>query len=206
MAEPPAGYIRVEGTNRLPVPGATRVGSAEPTEHLSVSIRLRRRPGAPPLPDPSRAGGAMSREEFAATYGADPADIARVEAFATSHGLTVEETSIPRRTVVLAGTVAQVGEAFGVDLGHYRVGETSYRGREGHVHVPADLAPLVEGVFGLDNRQQARPLFRQADATAAATAQATQALTPPQVAKLYSFPDGVNAAGECIGLLEFGGG
>jgi hypothetical protein len=40
-------------------------------------------------------------------------------------GLTVEEASVPRRTVVLAGTVAQVGEAFGVDLGRYQVGETS---------------------------------------------------------------------------------
>ena len=206
MAEPPAGYVRVEGTSRSPVPGATRVGPAESAERLSVSIRLRRRPGAPPLPDPSRSaaavGGGLSREEFAATYGADPADIARVEAFASGHGLTVEERSIPRRTVVMAGTVAQMGEAFGVDLGRYQVGETSYRGREGHVHIPAELAPLVEGVFGLDNRQQARPLFRRA----AGPAQATQALTPPQVAQLYNFPAGVNAAGECIGLLEFGGG
>ena len=144
----------------------------------------------------------MSREEFAATYGADPADIARVEAFAGNHGLAVEEASIPRRTVVLAGTVAQMGEAFKVDLGRYQVGETSYRGREGHVHVPAEIASLVEGVFGLDNRQQARPLFRQATGPA----QATQALTPPQVARLYNFPASVSAAGECIGLLEFGGG
>ena len=52
MTEPPAGYARVEGTNRSPAPGATRVGAAEPTEEMSVSIRLRRRPGAPALPDP----------------------------------------------------------------------------------------------------------------------------------------------------------
>ena len=204
MAEPPAGYRRVEGTNRSPVPGATRVGPAEPTERISVSIRVRRRTGAPPLPDlarsPAPAGGVVSREEFAATYGADPADIERVEAFANEHGLTVEETSIPRRTVVLAGTVAQMGEAFAVDLGQYQVGETTYRGREGHVYAPEELAPLVEGVFGLDNRQQARPLFRQAD-----PAQVTQALTPPQVAQLYGFPTGISAAGQCIGLLEFSG-
>jgi kumamolisin len=205
MTEPPAGYARIEGTNRSPVPGATRVGPAEPTEQMSVSIRLRRRPDAPPLPDPSQAappGGGMSREEFAATYGADPADIARVEAFGSEHGLTVEETSIPRRTVVLAGTVEQMSDTFAVDLGRYQVGETSYRGREGHVHVPEELAPLVEGVFGLDNRQQARPLYRQA----ADPAQAVTALTPPQVAQLYDFPVGMNAAGQCVGVIEFGGG
>jgi Pro-kumamolisin, activation domain/FG-GAP-like repeat len=206
MAEPPAGYARIEGSSRAVVPGARRVGPAEPTQPLSVSIRLRRRPDAPPLPDPARvataAGAIMTREQFAATYGADPADIARVEAFAREHGLTVGETSIARRTVVLEGTVAQMSEAFKVELSHYQAEETSYRGREGHVHIPDELAPLVEGVFGLDNRRQARPLFRRA----AEPAQATQALTPPQVAQLYNFPAGLSAAGETIGLLEFGGG
>ena len=206
MPEPPAGYILVEGTNRSPLPGATRAGPADPGEHLSITIRLRRRPGAPPLPDPSRATGSagefMSRAEFAATYGADPADIEQVEAFANAHGLTVEETSIARRSVVLAGTVAQMEQAFGVDLGRYEVGETSYRGREGYVHLPAELGPLVEGVFGLDNRQQARPLFRQATGTA----QDVLVLTPPQVAQLHNFPSDVTASGQCIGLLEFGGG
>src|ERR1700733_8048547 len=97
MTELPAGYVQVQGTNRSPAPGATRVGSAEPAEQMSVSIRLRRRPGAPALPD--------------------PADIERVEAFGREHGLTVEEASVPRRTVRLGGTVAQMSDAFGVDLG-----------------------------------------------------------------------------------------
>jgi kumamolisin len=181
------------------------VGSADPAEQVSVSILLRRRVGAPALPDLSQArastGGAMSREQFAGTYGADPADIERIETFAGEHGLAVAETSIPRRTVVLHGTVAQMNEAFAVDLGTYQASQHSYRGQEGHVHVPAGLAPLVVGVFGLDNRQAARPLFRVAD-----PAQATQALTPPQVARVYNFPAGKNTASQCIGLLEFGGG
>jgi kumamolisin len=235
MSEPPAGYSRIEGTSRSPVPGATRVGSAEPTEQVSVSIRLRRRPGAPPLPDPAQVaalpGGGLSREEFAATYGADPADIARIEAFGREHGLTVEETSIPRRTVVLAGTVAQMSETFGVDLGRYQVGETSYRGREGHVYLPSELTPLVEGIFGLDNRRQAWPMIQRTAAPVLggpvlgapalgapalgspmqggpaqnAPALVSQALTPPQVAKLYNFPPG-QATSQCIGLLEFSGG
>ena len=204
MAEPPAGYLRVEGSSRVALPGARRVGPADPAERASVSIRLRRRTDAPPVGDFSQSSALstrLTREEFAAAFGADPADIERIEAFASDHGLTVEETSIPRRTVVLAGTVAQMGEAFAVDLGRYQVGETSYRGREGHVHLPADLVPVVEGIFGLDNRQQARPLFRSAS-----PAQAVQPLTPPAVAQLYDFPTGVNASGQCIGLLEFGGG
>jgi kumamolisin len=198
-----AGYDRLQGSSRVPAAGARRVGPANPEASLSVSVRVRRR-GNAQLPEAAPAGegaGRMSREEFAATYGAAPADLARIEAFAHQHGLTVQETSIPRRTVVLAGTVAQMSHAFAVDLGHYQVGGTTYRGREGHVHLPSDLIPIVEGVFGLDNRQQARPLFRPA-----ATAQVVKPLTPPQVARLYEFPTGTSAAGQCIGLLEFGGG
>jgi kumamolisin len=208
VAEPPAGYVRIEGTSRVPVPGAVRVGPSDPNERLSVSIVLRRRPGAPPLPDLSQTGapvgGHLSREEFAAVYGAAPDDIAQITQFASAHGLSVAETSIARRTVVLAGTVAQMEGAFGVDLGRYEVGEASYRGREGHVHMPAELASLVTGVFGLDNRQQARPALSLATASDQA-AQAVSPLTPQQVAQLYNFPAG-SAAGQCIGLIEFGGG
>ena len=186
---------------------ARLTGPADPSEEVSVSIRLRRRADAPPFPDVAEGVVAktqrrLTHEEFAATYGAHPDDISHIVSFAHEFGLEVVETSIPRRTVVVSGTVEQVSRAFAVELGRYEAGTTSYRGREGHVHVPDDLAPLVEGVFGLDDRQQARALFRPA--TGPAEEQAP--LTPPQVAQLYSFPTGQNAAGQCIGLLEFGGG
>jgi len=111
MAEPPVAYQRIKGSYRSPVPGATRVGPADQVERASVSIRLRRRAGAPLLDDAGRSPALpvrLTREEFAAAYGADPADIERVVAFANNHGLTVEETSIPRGTVVLAGTVVRL--------------------------------------------------------------------------------------------------
>jgi kumamolisin len=206
MDELPVGYMRVEGTRRSPMPGATRIGPGDPNERVSVSVRLRRRPGAPQLPEAGSAAR-LSHEEFAASYGADPGDIAQVTTFADEHGLTVEETSIVRRTVTLAGTAAQLERAFAVDLGQYQAGETTYRGREGYVHMPAELAAIVEGVFGLDNRPQARPQFRlAAPAGTPMSTQTVQAMTPPQVANLYGFPAGFSAAGECIGLLEFGGG
>ena len=99
-----AGYRQLDGSHRLPVAGARRLGAISPDEELSVSVRVRRRGNAQlPAAAPSGPAGAarLSREEFAATYGADPADIALVEDFAHRHGLAVREASIPRRTVVL---------------------------------------------------------------------------------------------------------
>ncbi len=212
MPEIPAGYHRLDKSERHAVPGARRLGPANPSEILTVSIRVRRRPDAPPLPDPAAIAATplgqrhyLSREEFAANYGADPKDLAQVEDFARSNGLKVVESSILRRTVVVSGSVEQMNKAFAVDLGTYQSSNQTYRGRDGYVSVPSNLANIVEGVFGLDNRQMARPLIARST-EAAAAAQTKAPLTPPIVASLYGFPASSNAAGRTIGLLEFGGG
>jgi kumamolisin len=88
--------------------------------------------------------------------------------------------------------------AFAVDLGRYESPEETYRGREGPVYVPTEVADVIEGIFGLDNRRMARRGACTAPSGAVAT-------TPPQVAKLYNFPP-CNATGQTIGIIEFGGG
>jgi kumamolisin len=208
MAVIPAGHRQIAGTERRPVAGARRTGPAEPSEVVSVTVRLRRRADAPALPDPAEVlrqpiaeRRYLSRDGFAEHYGADPADVARIETFAREYGLTVGPVNAAARMVALSGTVAQLSRAFAVKLRSYESAEVRYRGREGHVHLPADLADAVEGVFGLDNRPQARPLNRPVQGLAPAVTP----LTPPQVAGLYVFPAG-SAGGQCIGLLEFGGG
>ena len=98
---------------------------------------------------------------MAADYGADPADIAKVEAFAAAHKLRVSQVSAARRSIWLNGTVAEMEAAFGVTLQEYSLpGGGTYRGHTGPIMIPADLAGIIVGVFGLDNRPQARPHFR----------------------------------------------
>jgi kumamolisin len=216
MATIPSGYRHLEKSERRAAPGSHRIELADPQEIVSVTIRVRRRPDAPPLPDPSSlvklpAGQTkfLSREDFAARYGAARNDLDDVANFARGHGLSVIESSVPRRTVVVSGSVKQMNLAFAVELGHYESPTEKYRGREGYVHLPHNLADIVEGVFGLDNRRMARPLLgRKSPATAQSgiEAGAITPVTPPQVAKLYNFPAQSNAAGQTIGLLEFGGG
>jgi kumamolisin len=99
----------------------------------------------------------LSREAFAASYGADPAAIDRVHAFAAQHGLHVEEASAARRTVRLSGAAADVGAAFGVTLNDVIEAD----GRHYHVPdreptLPSDLQAEVEAVLGLDSRPVAR--------------------------------------------------
>lgn len=202
----PAGYRPLPGSKRMPARGAQRVDAADPDEVLMVSVYVRRRPGAPPLTrqeywmkTPPGRRQFLTREKMAADHGAAQADLDRVIEFGQSHGLTVTETSVARRLVGLSGTVRQMNEAFAVELGRYESPVGRYRGREGPVHLPGDVADVVVGVFGLDNRPMARRASNGTSPPGAST------LTPPQVAKLYNFPAG-SAAGQTIGILEFGGG
>ena len=229
MSQLSTNYRSLEASERRPRAGAKRTQAADPSEVFTVSVRVRRRPDAPALPDPNDIAATprgekqyLTREDFAARFGASQADLDSVAAFGAANGLQVIESSIPRRTVVLEGTTTQMAKAFGVDLGIYVTPEETYRGREGTVQIPANLTGIVEGVFGLDNRRMARPLLRiseppveldskprgktRASVTNNSPVQATVPLTPPQVARLYNFPASPNATGQTIGIFEFGGG
>ena len=113
-----------------------------------------------------------------------------------------------QRRIVLSGTVAALSTAFGVHLAEYEHPKGRFRGRTGEVTVPEDIAPLIEGVFGLDNRPQASPHFRlqrQPEGNVVARA-VTHSFTPPQVAQLYNFPAGTTGHGQTIAIIELGGG
>lgn len=208
-----ARYV-VPGSERTAMPGATVSGDVAPDERFEVTVRLRAKPPLRSLDE----GGAhddrplaqrryLSREEYAAGHGADPDDIAKVTAFATAHQLAVVESHAARRSVVLSGTATTLAAAFGVTLKQYEHEGGTYRGRTGSISVPADLAQIVEGVFGLDDRPQANPHFQRLHPEGEAVPRVGGAsFTPPQLAALYNFPAGLDGSGQCIGIVELGGG
>ena len=195
--------FQLPGSEREMRADARPAGRADPFEVLEVSVLMRRRKSLDLSVHPEPIG----REEFESRYGGDPADVQRIEAFAQAFELTVVDVSLPRRTVVLSGTVALMNEAFGTTLEVYYCAEGTFRGRRGPLYPPADLEPAVVGVFGLDNRPQAQMHGRRhlPIAGAAPAAQPTS-FTPPQVAALYHFPSGATGAGQTIGIIELGGG
>jgi kumamolisin len=203
----------LNGSERAPIPGARAVGKADPEERLEVSVLVRRRAVADLSETVQQlAAGApgvrhLRRDEFAARHGAEPADLAAVENFAAAHGLVVVQKDAARRTLVLAGTVAQCNAAFGIDLQRFEHHGGSYRGRTGPIHLPEELQGIVEAVLGLDDRPQAMPRFRARNPLANARwhAAGETSYTPTDVATLYGFPPGAGS-GECIALIELGGG
>ena len=182
----------LKGSERVAVPGARILQPADGAERLEVSIIVRRRgrdamrQRVASLASGARSATFMTRQEFAQAHGAEAADLAAVRAFAAANGLSVLEEHAARRTVILAGTVAQFCAAFSVQLHLMTHGGGTYRGRTGAIQLPAELDGIVEAVLGLDNRPQAKPHFRVRPAGAASAV----SYTPLQVAQAYGFPAG----------------
>ncbi|WP_375387282.1 MULTISPECIES: protease pro-enzyme activation domain-containing protein [Actinomycetes] len=204
-------------TNRVPLPGSHRKAPADARrlealpadERLEVTVVLRPRRGTAEPAAQQRFTSAevrgrsyLSRDELAAATGADESDLQAVAAFAARQGLTVVGSDGPRRTVRLAGSATELQQAFGVELHRYEGVAGTFRGRVGAVHLPAELVERVQAVLGLDDRPQAATRHRVRPAAQAAGT----SVTARQLASLYDFPTDVDGSGQCVGIIELGGG
>ena len=185
--------------SRREVPDAAfkRMGDVPANERIEVSIYVK-----PRAAGSHSSGQGDPRARLSAQRAAQHAgDFQLIREFAARHGLSVTAEEPARRLVKLSGTAAQVQAAFQTQLSHYHDGKRTIRARTGSLSLPTELFPVVESVLGLDTRPAAEPrlVFRPAAAAASG-------FLPNQVASLYSFPGSVTGQGECIALIELGGG
>src|SRR5713226_9586896 len=133
--------VALPGTARQPLSNSQIIGIPDPHSLITVSVILRRRPGK----EPTIEDKPVSREEFSEKYGADQADVEVIERFAADNDMTVGEVNLGRRTMVLAGTVANLAEAFGTELRLFQSPDGVFRGRVGILTVPEEIAAIVTG-------------------------------------------------------------
>lgn len=143
---------------RVPMKGSESPGASEarllrkcsPDEQIQITVVVRRRNELDANPRPLAP---ISREEFAQKYGANPDDIAKLKKFAADNHLEMTGANPESRTVTLKGNAADLGKAFGVELGYYSDSKyENYRSYRGAITLPKELAEAVQGVFGLQNR------------------------------------------------------
>jgi len=211
----PKSYVPVPDSERAPLLGARCVDPADPREIAEVVVVVRTRPSGTGLDSfiekmaNQRVADRryLRREEFAAEYGADQAGIFKVEQFASACDLAVVEVNPAQRFVRLTGTLDNLAEAFNVELSIFEYPGGKYLGQEGPIYLPSELAGVVEAIIGLDARPQGKPhTCSIRDPGGGWLSNALPAFTPSQIANLYNFPNGVNGRGQCIAILEFGGG
>jgi kumamolisin len=211
----PKDYVPVSDSELPPFPGASVIGAVNHNETAEVTVFVRASSSAESINNVVEELGNrrvldrkyVSRGAFAASHGADAADLEAVARFASENNLSVAAVSLSRRTVRLTGTLRDLGKAFKVQLSTYRSPRGNFRAHPGPVSLPSELADIVRGVFGLDTRPQSTFHLRKLPHLAKPQAGiAPPWYTPDQLAQLYNFPAGLNGQGQCIGIIEFGGG
>jgi len=193
--------VDLAGSEKSLPPGCERIGDVDSSSLISVTVVLRRK-GNQPAVVPGTIQR-LSRQQFAEEMGADPKDLAEVERFAHHSHLTVAEASLDKRRVVLRGTAENLSKTFGTSLSNYKNTNTDqiFRGRSGTLQIAEELKDIVIAVLGLDNRRAAYAHFIKSNASPSAGT-----FSPPNLAAIYNFPQGLDGTGQTIGIIELGGG
>jgi kumamolisin len=197
--------IALAGSHKVAHP-AEATASINKDDIIEVTVRIRRKKS---LEDRLKSGQRITRENYEKEYGSSQEDVNSVEAFAQQYHLSTVATNLARRSAIFRGSITNMEAAFGVSLSGANDAEgNNIRVRSGEIFIPETLKGIIEGVFGLDNRPVARPMFKisQMDGQFVSHAAAPQAFTPDQLAKIYGFPTGVDGTGQTIGIIELGGG
>ncbi len=212
-------YVALEGSQKKS-PGVKALKSSPQQDVINVSLRIRPKE---PIPDPlkpaqKKAVTALPRERFYQKYAATEADLQLVADFAHAYELSIVKTDANARLVELRGSVRQMEAAFHVKLAHYKGKDGKvFRGREGAIHIPAELQDVVEGVFGLDDRIATSPKFKILGAAGKGkmakagqkfkpAARVQSAFDPNQLINIYNYPRDAKGSQQCIAIIELGGG
>ena len=204
----------VPGTERRALPGARAAAPVLPDERIEVSVRVRPKPGARDLD----AGGALadqppaerrylSRDEFAARHGAEPGDMAKVAAFADgarARGRGIERGTAQRRAVrqrrrderrvrrrrssITSTTAAPTAAAPGASI------------------VPATSPASSRACSGSTTGRRPRRTSRCSAPRRRGRTRTRRLVHAAAARRALRFPDGLDGTGQCIGIIELGGG
>ncbi len=162
----------------------------------------------------------LTADQFVARFAPTDADVAKVIASLAKYGLSAQRTGAT--TLKAAGLPADLERAFGVTLhsyevvGHGNVTGYGFHAPSSHATIPAEIAPSVAAVVGLDSRPSFRPLLTSAPpkvgaprlkSPATATGNPFGSLTVADFANLYDVQPlyglGVSGSGRTIGIMTF---
>ncbi|MEW1912737.1 protease pro-enzyme activation domain-containing protein [Kitasatospora sp. NPDC085895] len=186
---------------------------ADRTMSVSVNLKLRNTADldrflkAVSTPGTPEYGRYLTPAQFTALYGPTEADVAKVRAYLTGQGLTVDSVSANRQVVNVRGTAAQVAKAFGTHESSYsdpQQGGRTFFANDAAASVPAELAGTVEGVSGLDNHTVRTS--RAVKPKAVAPHATPSGFGPAQYDGAYRLDKvGADGTGTTVALWEFDG-
>jgi subtilase family serine protease len=149
----------------------------------------------------------LTPDEFTNRFGPTDADLAKVTRWLTRKGFAVESADAHTRRVSFTGTVASASTAFGVKIA--ATADGGVFANTADPIVPADVAPLIESIRGLDNLLHSAPSIHRVpmpapDATApSARINGITGFGPNDLHTFYDQPVDLDGTGtDCIAIIE----
>ncbi|HEY9157457.1 S53 family peptidase [Candidatus Binatus sp.] len=154
----------------------------------------------------------LTPDEFTGRFGPTEADLARVARWLKKKGFTVRSADASTREVSFTGTVVQAENVFAVKIA--ATADARLYSNTGDPAVPADLAPLIESIRGLDNLLHSKPAMHRVprrDSSASSPDAMVSGVGPAfGPADIYAFYDetpllngGIDGSGAgCIAVVE----
>ena len=202
---------------RTSLPGTARqnqgrmVQNLDPDLRVFANILVRRNRGINPLKQHviNVINGRiphLTHDDFNTQFGIHQDDHDAVVAFAKSNNLSVSDVDHGSRTIKVHGTVASMNTAFGIDLAYFNDKDgTQYVSYTRDISLPSTLGGVIEHVHGLDTKKTAKPYIKYNDTPNATAVASPNGYKPQQLATAYNFPPGTGA-GQCVAIIELGGG
>jgi kumamolisin len=126
------------------------------TLQLTVGLRTNRQAlaqAAQDIYDPSspRFGQYLSPQQVAEQFGATTETVQRVSSWFTQQGFQIVSTSPLRTSLIVQASVLQIAKAFQIVLQQRTLDGRSFFGPSQAPVLPAEIAPLITSITGLDN-------------------------------------------------------
>jgi subtilase family serine protease len=158
----PATNARLDHDNVTPgLAHVVRLGHTDPNRVLDISVSLGLHHQAAltdfyqRVSDPRSPGYGryLTPSKFAATYGPSADEVRQVTDHLRANGLKVTSISSNRTLIDATGPIRSVEAAFGVIISDWHDPDLKrdFYGNDAQPSLPAAIAPLVIGIFGLNN-------------------------------------------------------
>lgn len=195
---------------------------------LALTLELRNTAGLQVLlrdlynPSSARYRQFLSVEQFTEQFGPTQEDYQRAMEFATSHGLTVVNTTANRLVLDVEGPAASIEEAFHVKMQTYQHPTENRMFYAPDAEPSVDAGVPIQGVNGLNNFEPPRPMGLRRDSLVEIsrnglavhgnkTARGNQTGSGPfggflgsDMRAAYYGGTALTGAGQAVGLFEFG--
>jgi hypothetical protein len=157
----------------------------------------------------------LTAEEFGERFGVSQQDIDTVTGWLESHGFTINTVYASHMMIDFSGNAGQVAQAFHTSMHNLAVEGESHIANMSDPWIPAALAPVIKGIFSLNDFKPHKNLKAKPDYTFAGCASSTDAPTEPGTCyamtpgdnwTVYNlnplFSAGYSGQGQTIALVE----